>query len=164
MKWKQIAGYEDYWVSDTGLVRSLKYGKERILRAYKDRKGYLAVQLCKNGKVERMLVHRLVAEAFIPNPLGLETVNHRDEDKTNNEVFNLDWLTVADNVRYGTGIERCALAHGKPVCQLDALGNLVGQFPSMSEAERQTGINQSNISLACNGRRKTAGGYSWRYA
>ncbi len=150
-------------MSDTGLVRSLWHDKKRILKPGKVR-GYLAVWLCKDGNTKRMYVHRLVAEAFISNPLGLETVNHRDEDKTNNAASNLEWLTVADNVRYGTGIQRATFTREKPVCQLDKLNNVVRQFPSISEASRQTGIAVCNISQVCNGKLKTAGGYFWRYA
>ena len=156
MKWKSISGYEGvYEVSDTGLVRSFKNGRERILSPRKQRRGYLAVSLHKDRKRKHMLVHRLVAAAFIPNPLGLKTVNHKDEDKTNNEVANLEWLSLADNIRY---------SKDKPVCQLDKLGNVVGQFSSVHEAGRQTGIFWSSIWSVCRGIYKTAGGYSWRYA
>ena len=168
MNWKQIPGYDNYEVSDTGLVRSLKSGKERILSPGKLRNGYLMVTLHKDGKRKGMQVHRLVAEAFIPNPLGLETVNHKNEDKSDNEASNLEWLSLTDNIRYGTGIRRSALARinmrGNPVLQLDALGNVVNRFPSAREASRQTGISQGNISEACRGRRKTAGGFVWKYA
>lgn len=115
----------------------------------------MQVVLYKDGKRKNMYVHRLVAEAFIPNPLGLKTVNHKDENKLNNAVANLAWMTQGDNARY---------SNEKPVCQLDKLGNVVNQFPSMTEAERQTGIDQGNISLACSGRYRTAGGYIWKFA
>lgn len=115
----------------------------------------MQVVLYKDGKRKGLFVHRLVAEAFIPNPLGLETVNHRDENKLNNAVANLDWMTQGDNARY---------SNDKPVLQLDQFGNVVNRFPSMSEAERQTGISDGNISGVCNGIRKSAGGYIWRYA
>ena len=156
MTWKSIKGYEDYEISDTGLVRSLKYGKKRILSPRKNgRTGYLWVVLYKDGKYKCLYVHRIVAEAFIPNPLGLETVNHRDENKLNNRVENLEWMTQGDNARY---------SNDKPILQLDKCGNVVDRFPSMSEAERQTGISDGNISLVCNGIRKTARGYVWKFA
>lgn len=171
MTWKQIKGYEDYEVSDTGLVRSLKRGKKKILAPAKNgRTGYLHVNLHKDGKRKCLLVHRLVAEAFVPNPQNLPTVNHRDENKLNNEASNLEWLTTAENNRYGTRDLRIALTLrnrpdvSKQVIQLDKFGKVVSQFSSMSEAARQTGIAWSGISQACNGWYKTAGGYFWKFA
>jgi hypothetical protein len=165
MIWKEISGYEGlYEVSDTGLVRSLWYGKKRILSPAKNGFGYLHVSLCKDGKTKSMLVHRLVAEAFVPNPNNLETVNHKDEVKTNNKVNNLEWMTLADNNCYGTHVLRVGLAHSKPVLQLDKSGNVVKQFPSTQEAARQTGIPSGSICKVCNGNRKTAGGFIWKYA
>ena len=156
MIWKEISGYEGlYEVSDTGLVRSLKFGKKRILSAGKQRKGYLAVQLCKDGICKNLLIHRLVAKAFIPNPKNLKTVNHIDENKMNNNVNNLEWLSRGDNARY---------SRDKLVVQLDKNGNVVATFPSSIEAERQTGINRGNICSCCCGKHKSAGGYVWRYA
>lgn len=101
MIWKEISGYEGiYEVSDTGLVRSLKFDKAKILKPQNNGWGYLHVRLCKNGKAKITKIHRLVAEAFLPNPLSLETVNHIDEDKTNNNVSNLEWMSRTDNVAY----------------------------------------------------------------
>lgn len=154
--WKPIAGYEElYEVSDTGLVRSLWYGKKRILSPGKQRDGYLAIMLCKDGIRKNLLVHRLVANAFIPNPKNLKTVNHIDEDKTNNNVSNLEWMSRGDNARYSCD---------KPVVQLDKNDNVIAAFPSIIEAERQTGIYHGHICSCCNGKLKSAGGYIWRYA
>ena len=156
MHWKQIAGYEDYEISDTGLVRSLKRGRKRVLSPRKNgRNGYLFVSLYAGGKVKHVFVHRLVAEAFLPNPLGLETVNHKNEDKSDNNVSNREWMTRGDNCRYSNDM---------PVLQFDRLGNLVSRFPSLKEAGRQTGIAAQSICSVCNGRRKTAGGYGWQFA
>lgn len=155
MIWKEISGYEGlYEVSNTGLVRSLWLGKKRIISPGNCH-GYLRVGLYKDGKIKNMQVHRLVAEAFLPNPNKLETINHIDEDKTNNNVSNLEWMSRGDNARY---------SHNKPVVQLDKNGNVVATFPSSIEAERQTGINRGNICTCCRGRLKSAGGYIWRYA
>ena len=165
MTWKPIAGYEGlYEVSDTGLVRSLRFGKKKILAPAGNGGGYIQVGLHKDGKLKHMLVHRLVANAFIPNPLGLATVNHRDENKSNNQASNLEWMTLTDNNRYGTRSLRVALAKSRPVLQLDRQGNVVSRFPSAKEAARQTGIVRSGISEVCRGIRKTAGGYVWKYA
>lgn len=170
--WKSIAGYEGlYEVSDTGLVRSLKFGKKRILSPGKQRDGYLAVGLHKDGIHKNLLVHRLVANAFIPNPQNLETVNHKDEDKTNNNVSNLEWMSRTDNLNYGTRNKRLAEARvnnpklSKQIQQLDKkTGKLLATFPSIIEAERVTGINDGNICSCLKGRYKSAGGYRWRYA
>ena len=164
--WKAIAGYEGlYEVSDMGRVKSLWYGKDRILKPGKSGMGYLKVGLCKDGNLKQLLVHRLVAEAFIPNPNNLETVNHKDEDKTNNEISNLEWMSMKDNINYGTHNKRVAESLSKQVKMFDkSTGELLATFYSTREAERVTGIAQSNIRSCCNGKRKSAGGYIWRYA
>ena len=163
--WKAIAGYEGlYEVSDMGRVKSLWYGKDRILKPGKSGMGYLKVGLCKAGNLKQLLVHRLVAEAFIPNPNNLETVNHKDEDKTNNEISNLEWMSMKDNINYGTHNKRVAESLSNQVQMFDKkTGELLGTFPSTHEAKRVTGIAQQNISSCCNGKKKSAGGYVWRY-
>ena len=112
--WKSIAGYDGlYEVSDMGRVKSLNYNhtsKEKILKSGKDSGGYLQVNLCKDGHTKHTLVHRLVAEAFIPNPNNLKTVNHKDEVKTNNVVSNLEWMSQKDNNNYGTRNKRASEA------------------------------------------------------
>lgn len=157
--WKEIAGFEGiYEVSDQGRVKSLgndKSRKEKILKPGKKRDGYLHVGLCKYGHRKYLLVHRLVADAFIQNPNNLDTVNHKDEDKTNNAASNLEWMTRADNKRYSAN---------KAVQMIDKqTGELLATFPSTNEADRVTGINQGSISQCCNGKQKSAGGYIWKY-
>ena len=169
--WKAIAGYEGlYEVSDQGRVKSLKYGKEKILRTGKNQHSYLLVVLYKDGYRKTFKVHRLVAESFIPNPNKLETVNHKDEVKSNNTVSNLEWMSQKDNNNYGTRNKRMAESHinhpalSKQVQMFDkSSGELLATFPSQSEASRVTGIYRSHICSCCNGERKTAGGYVWRF-
>ena len=158
--WKSIAGYEGlYEVSDMGRVKSLNYNhtsKEKILKSGKDSGGYLQVVLYKDGHVKTVKVHRLVAEAFIPNPNNLETVNHKDEVKTNNVVSNLEWMTRGDNIIY---------SKARQVQMLNKqTGELLATFHSTSEAERVTGIYHSNISKCCLGKLKSTGGYVWKYS
>lgn len=165
-QWKSIACYEGlYEVSDLGRIKSLKFGKEKILKPRKHSCGYLMVSLCKDGKVKQPKIHRLVAESFLPNPQGLETVNHKDEDKTNNTVSNLEWMSIKDNNNYGTRNKRVGEALSKQVQMLDkSTGELLTTFPSICEAERVTGIYKASISSCCLGNRKYAGGYVWKYS
>ena len=103
--WKPIKGYESlYEVSNLGRVKSLKWGKERILRTDKSNNGYLRVVLCKDGKKKKYLVHRLVCESFLPNSNNLPEVNHKDENKTNNKVDNLEWCDRTYNNRYSQSV------------------------------------------------------------
>ena len=105
--WKNIQGYEGlYQISNLGRVKSLHYNKEKILKPNKYGAGYYGVALSKNNKHKRYSIHRLVAIAFIPNPNNLPQVNHKDEDKTNNRVDNLEWCTNEYNMNYGTRNER----------------------------------------------------------
>ena len=163
--WKAISGYEGlYQVSNLGRVKSFKHGKEKILKPQKTRCGYLRVCLCKDCHTKRLLVHRLVADAFVPNPQGLETVNHKDEVKNNNTASNLEWMSKKDNLNYGTRNKRVGESLSKQVQMFDkSTGELLATFPSTREAERVTGINNGNISKCCNGKSKSAGGYIWRY-
>ena len=166
-QWKAIAGYEGlYQVSNLGRVKSLNYnhtGTERIIISRKNRGGYLYV------KRKTITVHRLVATAFISNPHNLETINHKDEDKTNNTVSNLEWMSIKDNINYGTHNKRASETQindknkSKAVQMFDRQGNLLATFPSTHEAERVTGIDHSHISKCCNGKHKSTGGYIWRY-
>ena len=159
--WQPVKGYDGlYEVSDQGRVKSLKFGKERIMKTIKHTNGYLQVDLYKDGKKKTIKVHRLVAEAFIQNPQGLETVNHKDEVKSNNAATNLEWMSPTDNVAYS----QPHLAK-RSVQMFDKFtGELLASFPSTHEAERVTRIYHSHISACCNGKRKSAGGYIWRYA
>ena len=167
--WKAIAGYEGiYEVSDLGRVKSLNYnrtGTEKILKPQNNTRGYLQVCLRKYGQRKFLLVHRLVAEAFIPNTNNLTTVNHKDEVKTNNVASNLEWMSVKDNNNYGTRNKRAGEALSKQVQMFDkSTGELLATFPSICEAEMITGIAHQNISTCCNGKLKSAGGYVWKYS
>lgn len=112
-KWLDIKDYEGlYQISNLGKVKSLekKAGfsnrKERILKQHLDKDGYVKVYLCKNNKVKFLSIHRLIAEAFIPNPNNLPQINHKDENKANNKIENLEWCTCKYNINYGTRTKR----------------------------------------------------------
>lgn len=163
MNWKPIADFEKrYLVSDSGQVWSLL--RHRALKPTIDRYGYEKVVLSKNGKSFYRTVHRLVAQAFVPNPDNLTTVNHINEDKTDNRAVNLEWLSVADNDNYGTRNERMANAKClQPIEQILSDGSAV-RYKGVKDASRKTGINRCSIALCCKNIRNTAGGYKWRYS
>lgn len=162
MEWKPVVGFEDYYlVSDNGQVWSLY--RHKTLKSTIDKYGYEKVGLYADGKVYTRTVHRLVAQAFISNPNNLPTVNHINEDKTDNRVSNLEWASVADNDNHGTRNERMANTKSrKPVERINTDGTIV-TYKGVKDAWRKTGITRSCISLCCKNIRKTAGGYKWRY-
>lgn len=161
--WKEIDGFPDYEVSNLGRVCSFKGKYPKILKPWKNSCGYLAVGICTGRKRVMKRVHRLVAEAFIPNLKNKPEVNHIDEDKLNNVAENLEWVTRRENCNHGTRNKRMAETQGKTVIQYTTDGVFVAEYPSTHEAERVTGISQADISKACRGKLKTAGGYIWCY-
>ena len=158
--WKPIEGYPDYEVSSMGRVKSLKYGKEKILKNCKDGKGYLYVNLCKEGKPKNYFIHRLVAQAFLPNPNNLPQVNHRNENKTDNRVENLEYCDSKYNINFGTRTEKTQ----KPILQFTKNGDFIKKWNSATQIQRELGFNNSHISNCCKGKRKTCGGFIWGYA
>ena len=168
-------------MSNQGNVRSL-FRYRRKLKWNITKNGYATVELFGDGKKQRLLVHRLVAKAFVENPLNKPQVNHKDENKLNNFASNLEWVTPKENMNYGTRLQRqlihidysaqkrkeIAIKNGKctsrPVLQLDLNGNIIKRYESGKDAFRQTGISHSHILECCAGKRyKTVGGFIWRY-
>lgn len=162
--WKDIAGWEGlYQVSTCGRVKSLKYGKERILKQSKNSSGYLTVSLYIEGKTFSKVVHRLVAIAFIPNPENKIEVNHIDEDKKNNRLENLNWMTSKENSNWGTRIERQVKSISKPI-KVIYQDDTYEIWESATVFANEYGINSGGITNVLSGRRKTYYGLQFEYA
>ena len=176
-EWRDIAGYEGlYQVSNCGRVKSLgryirakagssKWQEEKLLRPQTNGKGYLKVGLYKDGQQKMFFVHRLVATAFLENPMPLfwTDINHKDEVKTNNTASNLEWCDRKYNCNYGTRTERTS----KRVGQFSLEGELIREWPSTRECGRN-GFDNSHVAACCNNKFNRAGnnvykGFCWKY-
>lgn len=163
MRWMPVPGFEkEYMISDTGAVHSIR--RNLILKPKIDRYGYPAVLLTKPGVRKYTTVHRLVAETFIPNPLHKHTVNHKDENKLNNNASNLEWMTVRENCSYGTRTQRMA----KSKCKRPVIGYMpdgsTANFDGVKQASRETGLAHSQITRCCKRLTPNTHGIVWRYA
>jgi hypothetical protein len=181
--WLPIKGYEDYYeVSNFGRIKSLNRVvgdrvrielPERIMKMSKNEAGYWMVDLYKKSKRTTNRVHRLVAEAFIPNPKNKPQVNHKDSNRANSCVSNLEWCTPSENTQHGydfgnlTGYWSGRLGYenksSKPIIQRSISGDFIREFAGQMEAERSTGIFQANIGKVCRGERNHAGGFLWEF-
>ena len=174
-----------YQVSNFGNIMSLNYrntGRDELMNPWEDKDGYLKIGLRKNRKTDFILVHRLVAEYFLPNPDNLPQVNHKiegDEGKTINMVFfnddgsinkektTIEWCDGKYNHNYGTINQRISKANtnGKlsnPVLQLSLTGELIREYPSANECGRN-GFKRSGVIRCCNGKQKTHQGFKFMY-
>lgn len=175
-EWKPVRGFEEYYeVSNWGKIRSLDrtivfkdgrkrkfYGKILTISA-QNNSGYNTVGLHIKGKSKTFLLHRIVAEAFVPNPLGLDEVNHKDENKRNNTASNLEWCTHAENVNHGNEIERGADKQRRSFRQLDLNGNLIRVWKGFKQMQRETGFQRKSVYDCCVGKRGSYKGYKWEY-
>lgn len=158
---KPIRNYEGlYEIDELGNVYSLK--RHKIMSPVMNNSGYKTIKLSKDKHLTRYLIHRLVAETFIPNPDNLPCVNHKDEDKLNNSVDNLEWCTYQYNNSYKTRGARISKAKSVQIGQYDLDGTLVKEWKSMIEVQRVLGFDRGGISRACNGQLKTYKSFIWK--
>lgn len=175
--WKDVVGYEGYYqVSNLGRVKNVK--TQRILRQAKDKGNYCIVSLSKQCKHKTRTVHSLVAESFIrkTNKKQKLQVNHKDGNKSNNNVNNLEWITPSENLKhaYENGLKKInewqkefiskqGKKLSKKTIQYDINGNFIKEWNCVRDIERQLKISNESISRCCTGKTKTAGGYKWKY-
>ena len=163
--WRPVPGYTGlYEVSEDGRVRNAR--TKRVLSRKTERNGYVRVHLSKDGCSKSVLLHRVVAAAFVPNPDGLPTVNHIDEDKANNAASNLEWSGMSYQNSYGRGAVNRNKAKERPVWQLSMNGEPIRLWSSIKEAAIALGVNPSTVVCVCKGKRryKSTGGYKFRYS
>lgn len=166
---RPIKWYEGlYAVTSTGEVYNVRNPQKPKLVSQKTRKdGYKEVRLYRDNYGTSYLVHRLVAFAYIPNPDPNKVfINHRNEDRGDNRVENLEWCTSLYNSRYGTGAARGVETRKrkKSNCKPVICTTTHARYDSLLDAEHHTGVDRTNIGRVCNGKRETAGGMKWRYA
>ena len=171
--WRDVHGYEGlYKVSDKGNIYSVRRLNSRgykcggrVLTPTYNENGYLIIGLCKNGIKKSKRVHRLVAEAFVPNHNSYLEINHKDENKTNNNVENLEWCTREYNMNHGTRNARASQTQSKKVKAVNVESGEVLIFISVREAGNK-GYDQGNVSRACRGIYYGGNlyrGYEWYY-
>lgn len=166
-QWLDIPGYEGFYqISNFGRVKSFYFKNPRILKPHKV-KGYSNVELYKNKEKKQFYIHRLVMENFCPiENMDMLDVNHKDEDKSNNHISNLEWMTHKDNLNYGSRAEKARIkmqGRNSPRSKKVRCIEKDVIYEALREAERQLGIPATNISRACKGKIKSAGGYHWEY-
>ena len=172
--WKPIEGFEGYYqISNMGRVKSLERTvrnsrgcrtvAERILNPQSNSKGYLYVNLYKDGKMKRCRVNRLVAQAFLPNPDNLPCINHKDENKQNNCMDNLEWCSRSYNLTYNDRAKKVSEKNKKPIYSINKVSGLIMYWNSAKEASRVLGIAPQSISNCLKGRHKSIKGYTFFY-
>lgn len=182
--WKDVKGYENlYQISNTGKIKSLEryknnhskkqLVKEKIRKQIVSKTGYYTCMLNKNGKNKLFKVHRLIAEAFIPNPNNYPIINHKDGNKLNNDISNLEWCNYSHNgkeayrlglIKNNTyGIKKYNNSLKIKVNQYDLNGKFIKQWESISDIQKELNYATTNICRCCKGTYKTAYGYIWKY-
>ena len=163
--WKPVIDFNDYLISNFGLIKSIKFNKSVILKQKITKDGYLTVILYNNGDPHNFRVHRLVALSFILNPNNYPQINHIDGNKENNCINNLEWCTGSQNMKhsYSTGLSTMPKYPGKAINQFSLDNVFLKEFSSITEASLEVLISGSLISKCCLGKRNKCGGFKWKY-
>lgn len=152
-----------YQISSFGRIRNKKTG--RILKLRPNHRGYLKTNISVGGRLKTVFPHRLVAENFIPNPNNLPQVNHKDGNKENNHLDNLEWCSGSENMKHAVKIGLHVAKNSKPVYQKDQYGNIINVYPSIRQAEISMGCSPKchGVRDVCNGKQKDHKHYYWSY-
>lgn len=166
--WKSVKGFEGlYEVSNYGRVKSLNYhrtGEAQILKPGRTNGGYMNVVLTKDKIRYSKRVHRLVADAFLPNPNNYTELNHKDENPANNRLYNLEWCSREYNINYGSRNKKVSEKMSKKIIQYTMDGEIVKVWKSQKEVEKTLGWSQGTISLAVNKKIPSFHGFLWEFA
>lgn len=175
-EWKPIKDFENYYINRNGEIKStraFKGTKTIILKSSLNNKGYKTITMIKNNKIYTKTIHRLLMETFIPNPHNYKCINHKDGNKLNNSLDNLEWCDYGHNEKeaYRLGLKKPVWKdkkdnqhpNSKKVNQYDLEGNLIKKWNCISTIEKELGISVTSICNCCSGRSKKAGNFIWRY-
>ena len=160
-EWREVKEYSNYEVNQLGEIRHKK--RQKILKPRDNNGGYQYVNFKINGKNTNFAVHRIVANAFIPNPNGYTEVNHKDYNKKNNCVDNLEWVSSSQNKQHSYLKQENKKSRGKAVNQYTKEGIFLKTFDSVSDAAKELGCCVAAISNCCLGRTKTSQGFRWSF-
>lgn len=160
--WKTIKDFDKYEVSNTGKVRNIK--TKKIINPYISKEGFPTINLYTNDKkTKRKFIHRLVAETFLTDFKAWQVVEHKDQNKLNNNLNNLEWINKGDSISFNKGVHKRAIKRRKPLNMYDLEGNLIKTFESVKQAAQELALNENCISQCAKGNIKQYCGRKFEY-
>lgn len=161
LEWRIVKEYNRYEVNQNGEIRHIN--RRHILKPQKNKNGYVYVTFNIQGQRKHFAVHRIVANAFVPNPLNLKEVNHKDYNKENNCANNLEWISSSANKIHAYKKEQNHYSRSKKVEQYSLEGILIKTFNSITQAAQEMNCCKSAISNCCLGRTSSSQGFRWKF-